>query len=293
MDMEIMTKGMNFLTVDGIHNAALRKESETLAALQDKIISGVMTLSESVETIRREQAKVLDRIQSTKLYEKDNFKSLAEYAETIGLNKSNAHALAAAGRIYNDKKAPQNLKDMSPSKLATLSAAIKADKDTVYTDAENGAFTGKTQSELKTYASERAASKQSSKVVKTYKCFDIYTGEQVNGTGESANGDYSFEEWTEFFKSNGAEVIKLPNAETTVTNAKTGEQTTKANIQRLLVIDRDSPKIYRFAAYTPKSNGDVKTSNARDTFIANAINAGMDKDSINKTCVVMGWEPLV
>ena len=264
---------INALDLSAIKNAALVKESESLAALQSKIMTGAAKLAGNIEVIRREQAVILHRIQSTKLYEKDGFKSLAEYAETIGLNKSNAHQLAATGNIYSDKNAPEQLTNLSPSKLAALTAAINANKEQVYKDAAAGALDGMTQSQLKDYAAATKTTK--AKVVKTYTMTSYAQDGTESGTlFADGRRDGTVEEWKALFSD--YEVIN-------VSADKNG------NKRLLVVYPNGNAELFTLIEFKPNSNGKVKTTNGKAEFLARAAADGMSEEQIATVCRVMGW----
>ena len=82
-----------------IKNPALRKA-------QDSILKHAINAENSKRGICMELAKILDN----KLYEEDGFKSMEDFAETIGFEKSAAHKYAQAGRVYlSDKPATKAL----------------------------------------------------------------------------------------------------------------------------------------------------------------------------------------
>lgn len=271
---------INALDLSAIKNAALVKESESLAALQSKILSGAAKLAGSIETIRREQAVILNRIQTTKLYEKDGFKSLAEYAETIGLNKSNAHALAAAGKVYADKNAPKALTDLTPSKLAALTSTIKANKEKVYRDAESGTFDGMTQAQLKDYAATTSSTK--AKVVKTYTAWYVVAEntkpiQEMPAGYDGTRADATMDEWRHYTELYKMEYIPI-------TNDKNGNK-------RAVAYDpsNGNARVYTFTEYKPTSNGKTKTTTGKAEFLERAKAEGMSPEQIATVCKVMGW----
>lgn len=210
-------------------NDALNKATSEIAKLFSKA-------ADTANSFNRELACILDRVQSNGLYKDDGFKSLAEYAEAIGLKKSNAHALASAGHIYNDEKAPEALKALTPSNLAVLSSVLRDDttRDMVYTDAESGKFNNATQEELKQYSQEKRGARKSS----TTQVLDLYYAKSLNDsithqytdedgkTGETMTID----DWKDYFISNGAEYVKIPKA-------KVSPDVDKATINRALIIE--------------------------------------------------------
>lgn len=266
------------LDLSKVKNAALKKESESLSGLQSKIASGLINAATGVEAIRREQAAILNRIQSTKLYEKDGFKSLADFAETIGLGKANAHALANAGKVYADKTAPDAIKNMTPSNIAAIMSAINADKKRVYSDAESGTLNGMTQKQLKEYASKVKPAKAT--VVKTYLAFvrrDDETIQEEPDTATDGRMDATMDEWRADAERAHWEFIPIPND--------------KDGNKRALVHD---PKdgyavVYTFVEYKPNANGKAKATTGKAEFLARAYAEGMTEEQIKTVCKVMGW----
>lgn len=101
---------------------------ERLNKATQRIISIYTDAAKYADTKNRELAKIFSEVAEKKSYEKDGFKSVADYANTIfGIKRQNAYVLAAAGKIYNDPNSPEELKAMSPSKLAEV-ASINTDK---------------------------------------------------------------------------------------------------------------------------------------------------------------------
>lgn len=100
--------------------------------IADTINSAVLFVDEK----NREVARMLADISLNKRYLADGFKSVAEYANKFfGYRKSAAYTLAAAGEVYLDPAAPEELKAFSPYKLAELS---KADRQKVEAAAKSG-----------------------------------------------------------------------------------------------------------------------------------------------------------
>lgn len=91
----------------------------------------------AMENGKKDACVILAKVEKNKSYSEDGFKSLAEYAERIGLNKSLAHKMENAGRLLiseNDK-----VKDFADkadfSKLAILSSL---GEDTIAKSIEDG-----------------------------------------------------------------------------------------------------------------------------------------------------------
>lgn len=275
MSNELLTMStQSALDLSRIHNAALLQESQALDNLVSQLRNKASTLIIDAESIRREQAIILDRIQSTELYKKDGFKSLAEYGDTIGLGKSTTYALSRVGHIYNDKKAPDAIKALSPSNLDTLTAAIKSNSEQVYKDAELGALDGMSQSALKDYAKAIKPTSKST-LVKTYQAFKSDRG-QVHGDGTSANCDYTIDEWEAWYST--AEFYKIPKDK-------------NGNI-RFCLIDESIVDVITLKEYKPNKNGKVKSIDPRAEFISKSMTAGTPLEMVDSIISMMGWNPL-
>lgn len=107
--------------------------------LQDYTVKIANTINSAVMFVdekNREIARMLADISINKRYVADGFKSVGDYAaKFFGYKKSASYALAAAGEVYLDPKAPEELKAFSPYKLAELS---RGDKEKVADAAVRG-----------------------------------------------------------------------------------------------------------------------------------------------------------
>lgn len=110
-------------------NEDLNKATSKLYELNTKENTAISAATKTLTITRKAIASVLADIEARKLYKDDGFKSLAEYGETIGLDKSLAHKLENAGRLLNSTD--ETVKDFSAkadwSKLAILSSADQTD----------------------------------------------------------------------------------------------------------------------------------------------------------------------
>lgn len=129
--------------------------NEHLQKATDRILSIYVNAAKYADEKNQEIAKILGEVLVKKSYTDDGFKSVADYAKTIfGINYQNAYALANAGKVYNDPKAPIELKKFSPSKLAAIAAV---DETVVLKSIESGEITSNTtQKELKEYATSHS-----------------------------------------------------------------------------------------------------------------------------------------
>ena len=98
---------------------------------------------QNIEKSNNEACKILARVEKEKLYKDDGFKSLAEYAEQIGLEKSTAHKMENAGRlmISENEKVREFAAKADYSKLAMLASE---DEKAVEKAIEDGVINEKT-----------------------------------------------------------------------------------------------------------------------------------------------------
>lgn len=139
-------------------------------AIYDAINAYNMTAAETRKTV----SITLSRIEKGKTYKDDGFKSLAEYAETIGLDKSLAHKMENAGRML-DSENPV-IKDFASkadySKLAILSSADEKD---VAAAIESGDLSPETtQADVKAWKATNAAKSAKAKVLPTYEVHIVF-----------------------------------------------------------------------------------------------------------------------
>ena len=90
----------------------------------------------NIETGRKEACKILATVEKNKSYTLDGFKSLAEYAEKIGIEKALAHKMENAGRLmlsdipevkaFADKADYSKLSILSSAKPEELKTAIES-----------------------------------------------------------------------------------------------------------------------------------------------------------------------
>lgn len=101
------------------------------------IYSAANAYNKTATETRKVIAKALAVVEAGKLYKDDGLKSLAEYAERIGLDKSLAHKLENAGRLLRskDETIRKFAETADYSKLAIMSSA---DADEVKKAIESG-----------------------------------------------------------------------------------------------------------------------------------------------------------
>ena len=274
----------NLSAVESLKNAALR--SETLAFV--KTLVEEQTLAENTKTavdaLRKKQAPIIYRIQSTKLYAKDGYKNMSEYAAAIGLSdasKSLISGLYAAGKVLSDKTAPDVLKSMETSKLAQMGTLIRDDSGyaQVKKDAENGTLDGMTLADVKTYiTATKNALNATPKVVTTYTA-------TVNGKSHDHGAD-TLDGWKAFWAADDTvEYFTLPKGKATP-NAD------KATVNRAAIISGDTIKLIVYTSTAPDKpkNSPTKTTTGKDEFLKRAAAEGMPEDAIKMVLRAMGWD---
>lgn len=200
-------------------------KDERLAKYTQRITAIYNDAAAYADTKNREIAKILAEVVAKDALKKDGFKSVADYAnKCFGIARQNAYALANAGKVYNDVKAPAELKAMTPSKLAELSGVDPKDLKKAI---EDGTIThDTTQKDLRDFA---AKSKSDGKAWKA-EIIDLYTARPccpalLDETAESMKTPRTFEEWDVWFSdyvgrvapnSGAVEVVKLPNGKATL-----------------------------------------------------------------------------
>ncbi len=145
---------------------AIAFKSPELTAATERIAAAI----KSTVAGRREACVEFARIERDKLYKSDGFKSLAEYAERIGIDKSLAHKLENAGRlmISDNITVKQFASNADYSKLSML-ASVKEDE--LATAIKGGEISPEsTQAEV----TEWKRKARDSKTVKILKRYDIH-----------------------------------------------------------------------------------------------------------------------
>ena len=79
----------------------------------------------------RDACILMHRLADGKKYELDGFKSVAEFAETIGIEKSTAHKMADAGMVYDSKNpaVAQFAADAGYTKASKVASIVKEGKE--------------------------------------------------------------------------------------------------------------------------------------------------------------------
>ncbi len=154
-------------------------KSKDLNTATAAIYEAVNKFNTTAAETRKTVAVILARVERKQTYKADGFKSLAEYAEQIGLDKSLAHKLENAGRLLDSKdEAVRNFANSTDySKLAIVSSA---GEDAVKAAVASGALKpDQTQKEVRAWKEAHNAASEKPKVVPTWHI----TGESWCGKG--------------------------------------------------------------------------------------------------------------
>lgn len=81
----------------------IRTEKTFQAKELNDAVKGLQKAFTNIDKNRRDACLIMWRLEDGKKYEKDGFKSLFDFAESIGIDKSTAHKMADAGRVYDSK----------------------------------------------------------------------------------------------------------------------------------------------------------------------------------------------
>lgn len=158
---------------------AITFKSAELTAATERIAAAI----KSTVAGRRDACIEFARIERNKLYKSDGFKSLAEYAERIGIDKSLAHKLENAGRlmISENETVKEFAANADYSKLSML-ASVKEEE---LANAISGGEIKPESTQAEVTEWKRKA--RDAKTVKVLKRYDIHLTEifaQEDPTGE-------------------------------------------------------------------------------------------------------------
>lgn len=143
-------------------------KSKELNKATQVIFDAVNIFNTTASETRKVVAVQLSRIENGKLYKDDGCKSLAEYGERIGLDKSLTHKLENAGRLLDSKTAQvKNLAaDMDYSKLSILASV---DEKELAAAVDKGEIKpGMSQREVKEWKEAHASKPDKVKVLPQY-----------------------------------------------------------------------------------------------------------------------------
>lgn len=118
----------------------IRAEQTFQAKELNDAVKGLQKAFTNIDKNRRDACLIMWRLEDGKKYEKDGFKSLFDFAETIGIDKSTAHKMADAGRVYDSKNPAiaQFANDAGYTVAANIASMLKdSDQEKALSDAIN------------------------------------------------------------------------------------------------------------------------------------------------------------
>lgn len=242
------------ITITELTPSTSRKFKDPRLAEATKRIAAIYTdAAKFVDTKNREIASILAEVMEAKSYEKDGFKSVGDYAkEVFGINRQNAYALASAGKVYNDKNAPEALKAMTPSKLAEVA---KVPTETLNKAISDGRITADTtQKDLRDFATAATAKTDKVEVLNNYTARPCApsVSERDADTYSAAR---TLPEWEDYFMnymqslspSRTPEIIKLPK-----TTVPGNPDAKKATVERRLFTSDNFSLVVEFYTVKPE-----------------------------------------
>lgn len=244
---------VNMITVSPVemHEHTFKDAYLTKATQKiEKIYTDAVTYAEDKN---REIAKILSDVAAKNAYAKDGFKSVADYAaQTFGMQKSRAYALANAGKVYNDKNAPEQMKALSPFKLAELNRLIPSQAADAIT---SGAITeNSTEKEIREYVTQKIAETEKPKVLPSYTV--RICGQGFESIMETLTSPRTVDAWDELFTNLLHE--RHPGQEVTTVSlpkASVNPDSKKKTISRRLYICHDEAaaiELFEYRQEKPK-----------------------------------------
>lgn len=246
--------------------ASISFKDERLAKATQRITAIYNDAASYAEKKNREISKILADVADKKSYEKDGFKSVADYANSIfGIAKQNAYALASAGKVYNDETSHPELLAMTPSKLAEVS---RLDTNVLNEALNSGKINHETtQKDLREFVNSNKTEADTEKpvVLDTYTvrpCTPLVTDEQ----DDTYKMPRTIDEWDQFFidyvahvsPNTPVEIVKLPKG-------KVDSIATKATLERRLYLNREYSLVIEFNKYVPSKEKTPKTKTPKFT----------------------------
>ena len=154
----------------------IRSDNQFKSKALNTATAGLAKAFRNIENGRKDACAILAKVERNKSYKEDGFESLAEYAETIGLNKSLAHKMENAGRliISENEKIKNFAENVDFSKLAILSSADEKDIEKAIDDGKLTAET--TASKVKEIKAEMKPKNGKEKVEPEYTFKGIFVG---------------------------------------------------------------------------------------------------------------------
>lgn len=174
-------------------------KSKDLNTATTAIYEAYNKLNTTATETRKTVAIILSRVERKQAYKDDGFKSLEEYAETIGLKKSNAHKLENAGRLLDSKdEAVRNFANATDySKLAIVSSA---GEEAVKAAVASGTLKPElSQNEVRAWKDAHNAATEKPKVVPTWHITGSAFGDGVVTPIDVTIGIQSPKDWAREF----------------------------------------------------------------------------------------------
>ena len=126
----------------------------------------------------RDACILMHRLADGKKYEEDGFKSVADFAETIGIEKSTAHKMADAGLVYDSKNptVAQFAADAGYTKASKVASIVKDGKESELAKAiEGGEISANDSvSEIASWKATKALQSKPEKVLAKYEVWGIH-----------------------------------------------------------------------------------------------------------------------
>lgn len=171
----------------------------------------------------RDACILMHRLADGKKYELDGFKSVADFAESIGIEKSTAHKMADAGLVYDSKNPAiaQFASDAGYTKASKVASIVKEGKEAELAKAIEGGEISADDS-VTDIASWKATKALQSKAEKVLPKFEVFG---VHGNGNQFHYDsVELENVEELSKAIKAGTVELAEIKWTVyVNAETGD----------------------------------------------------------------------
>lgn len=116
---------------------------------------------------------ILARVEKTQAYKEDGFKSLAEYCEAIGFDKSKVHKMENAGRLYDSEN--ETVKKFAASMgYGNLAVIASASADSIAKAVEDGELTtDSTQDDIRTWKTKHNAEHAAEKVLPKFEVWGV------------------------------------------------------------------------------------------------------------------------
>lgn len=248
-------KATEIITISHMNTNLPVFKDERLAKATQRIMDIYTDAAKYAEAKNRDISVVLAEVASKKSYEKDGFKSVADYAQTVfGISRQNAYVLANAGKVYSDKDALPELKAMSPSKLSEIASL---DSKVIEKAVKDGTISkDTTQKDLRDFASKAKESGDSPKPI----VLDTYTARPCvafidEKTADTYSRARTIDEWDDYFmdfvkqSSPAAPVEIIP-----IKKIETHDSNVKRIAQRRLYLNRSYSIVVEFYKYKPETS---------------------------------------